>query len=117
MPFFRMVSTGDTYYSPNELYPPTFVSISEAEAGPNVRAIPQSITNRQFRLGLLAIGQFGNIDRAVKKEDSYEGKQMQIEWAFAETFQRDSDIVIALCTLVSMGDAEIDETFINGAAS
>jgi hypothetical protein len=114
MPFYRQVSTGHSYYSPNELQQPSFVLITEQEAGLDVRSVPETLTIRQFRQGLLAVYQLGEIDRFIKRDNTFEGKQLQIDWAFSEVFKRDSDLTLTICTLASMNDADIDEAFIVG---
>ncbi len=121
MAFYKNIETGQSFYFDTVEERPGFIEVTEEEvteaantaAGP---VVPAAVTMRQFRLGLLAQGQLGEIDRAVKRDDTPEGKALQIEWAFRESVDRESELVGTFCGLASMSDAEIDSVFITGAA-
>jgi len=121
--FFKRLSDGRYFTLTSNEPLEGYVEVTEAEviAAANEAAaanpvVPPLITMRQFQLGLLSIGQLGELDRAIKREDSYEGKIRQIEWKFKELIERDSEFVADVTTLISMGDSEIDQVFINGGA-
>lgn len=74
-------------------------------------AIPQSITPRQARLGLLGAGLLSQVDPAIESLASPAKEQAQIEWEYATSIERDSEWINQLGTALGLDSAGIDELF------
>jgi hypothetical protein len=71
--------------------------------------VPQEITMRQCRLALLAKELLATVDTAI--EDMNDAT-IAIEWEYATTVQRDSDLVINLCSQLGMSSEQTDDLFV-----
>jgi hypothetical protein len=71
--------------------------------------VPQEITMRQCRLALLAKDLLATVDTAIEDMNN---AAIAIEWEYATTVQRNSDLVINLCTQLGMSSDEIDDLFV-----
>lgn len=74
--------------------------------------VPQSVTMRQARLALLAVGLLPAVTAAIAAA----GDAAQIEWEYANEVLRASGLVPAMATALGMTETQIDELFIAAAA-
>lgn len=84
--------------------------VVEAVAGPTV-VVPQSVTMRQARLQLLAIGKLTDVETAVAGM----GAEAQIAWDYSSMVERDHALVVPMQQLLGYTDAQMDELFIAAA--
>lgn len=81
--------------------------------GPNPQ---QSITMRQCRLQLLAIGLLDSVDAAIAAiPDAIQRRAAQIEWEYAATVERNSPWVQNLAVALGLNDAQLDSLFAEAA--
>lgn len=79
---------------------------------PFVPVVPQTVTMRQARLSLLAAGLLASANQAIAQA----GDAAQIEWEYAQTVDRQSDLVQAMAAALSLSSAQLDELFTQAAA-
>jgi len=84
---------------------PTFVDIPQAPTK------VQSVTMRQARLALLAIGKLQDVSAAINSMPSPQKEQAQIEWEFAATVDRNSTLFQSLASSLGLTDVQIDTLF------
>jgi hypothetical protein len=74
--------------------------------------IPQSVSMRQGRLALLAAGYLDEVDAAIAGiPDPTQRRAAQIEWEYAATIERSSELVQAITHQLGMSKSEMDELF------
>jgi len=74
--------------------------------------VPQSVTMRQARLALLAIGKLDTINAIIDTIEPPDTKaQVQIEWEYAQTVDRTSPWVLALQPALMLSDEDLDALF------
>ena len=79
-------------------------------------AIPQSVTMRQARLALLAVGKLDTINTVIAGiEPAAQRQAIQIEWEYAQTVDRDSPWVAGLAPALALSDADLDSLFVFAA--
>lgn len=84
----------------------TGTAFEDVPAGP-----PQSISPRQFRQALTAIGLRASVEAAVASAD-----QDTKDWyEYATSFERGNPVLIAMATALGKTDADIDALFALGA--
>ena len=81
-----------------------------------VSPIPQSVTMRQARLALEAVGKLDDVDAAIAALPLPTRKLAQIEWEYSNEVQRANGIVSQLGPALSLTEAEIDALFVAAAA-
>jgi len=69
--------------------------------------VSQSVTMRQARLQLLAIGKLAEVDAAVAGM----GAAAQIEWEYATEVQRSNQLVMGIQALLQWTDEQLDTYF------
>lgn len=69
---------------------------------------PPSVTIRQARLQLLAIGRLAEVDAAV----SQMGTEAQIVWDYSSVVERNHALITPMQQLLGYTDAQMDELFI-----
>ena len=69
--------------------------------------VSQSVTMRQARLQLLAIGKLAEVDAAVAGM----GTAAQIEWEYATEVQRSNQLVMGIQALLQWTDEQLDTYF------
>ena len=74
-------------------------------------SIPQVVTMRQARLGLLSAGLLSTVQTAIAGA----GPAAVIEWDYATEVQRASGLVPAMATALGLTDAQIDALFVQAA--
>ena len=82
---------------------------------PVPKEVPQSVTMRQCRLQLLAIGKLADVDAAIAALPEPEKSAAQIEWEYAATVERNAPLIGALGPALGLDDAQLDELFIEAA--
>lgn len=86
-------------------------------ADPPAPVVVSSITMRQCRLRLLAIGQLDDVDAAIAAiPDDAARKAAQIEWEYGATVERDSALIAQLGPALGLDDAALDDLFAQAAA-
>ena len=76
----------------------------------------QTITMRQCRLQLLAIGLLDSVDVAIAAiPDAAQRRTAQIEWEYAATVDRNSAWVQTLASALGLTDAQLDTLFAEAA--
>jgi hypothetical protein len=90
------------------------VADAEAEILPYVAPptpIPSVVTMRQARLALLKQGLLSNVDVAINSLSEPQKSQVQIEWEYSQTVERDRPFVSLLGTALGLTDTGLDELF------
>jgi len=89
----------------NELAP------AVGDAGGGV-AVPTSVSPRQARLALLAVGKLDAVTIAISSMPAAQRQAAQIEWEFAATVERASPLVTTLADALDLSDVDLDDLFI-----
>lgn len=97
-----------TLYYPGDTIP----LMPEPPAAP---ACPQSVTMRQARLALLAMGKLAAVTAAINALPSPQREAAQIEWEYSGEVHRDRALVRSLAPALGLDDAALDGLF-NAAA-
>lgn len=74
--------------------------------------VPASITMRQARLQLHAIGKLSAVQEAINQLPEPPRTSAQIEWDYAAVVERASPFVALLTPALGLSDEEMDELFI-----
>jgi hypothetical protein len=78
--------------------------------------VPEVVTMRQGRLALLGAGYLDSVDSVIAQiPDEMQRKAAQIEWEYAITIDRNSQLVKALQQALGITDAMADSLFITAA--
>jgi hypothetical protein len=78
--------------------------------------VPEVVTMRQGRLALLGAGYLDAVDSVIAQiPDEMQRKAAQIEWEYAITIDRNSQLVKALQQALGITDAMADALFIKAA--
>lgn len=78
--------------------------------------IPQSVTMRQARLALLAVGKLDTINAVIAGiEPAAQRQAIQIEWEYAQTVDRNSQWVAGLAPALALTEADLDSLFVFAA--
>ncbi|CAJ49088.1 hypothetical protein ACLQ9F_11885 [Bordetella avium] len=80
-------------------------------APPSHTVAPTSVTMRQARLALLKLGLLAQVNAAVASVPGEEGEAARIEWQFAGSVERGSELVEALSQALGWSSAQLDELF------
>lgn len=73
--------------------------------------VPQSVTMRQARLALLAIGKLTAVAVAINSLPSPHKEAAQIEWEYSATVERHRPFVAMLAPALGLSDAALDALF------
>jgi len=73
--------------------------------------VPASVTMRQARLQLLAIGKLAEVDTAVATM----GQDAQIAWDYSSVVERNHALIAPMQALLGYTEAQMDELFIAAA--
>ena len=78
--------------------------------------VPQSVTMRQARLALLAVGKLDTINAVIAGiEPAAQRQAIQIEWEYAQTVDRNSQWVAGLAPALALTEADLDSLFVFAA--
>lgn len=72
---------------------------------------PSVVTMRQARLALLDQGLLSNVDAAIASLAEPQKSQVQIEWEYSQTVERERPFVVLLGSALGLSDAELDDLF------
>lgn len=87
----------------------------EAPAAPP--APPPDLTARQLRLGLLEIGiKPADVTAAIEQLPSPDKERAEIEWEYANTFQREHPLIAVLAAHFGLSKEAVDEAWEASAA-
>lgn len=73
--------------------------------------VPASVTMRQARLQLLAIGKLAEVETAITSMSD----AAKITWEFSSVVERNNPLVATMQALLGFSDAQMDELFISAA--
>ena len=90
---------------PQEFVPPPYVA-----------PIPTVVTMRQARLALLQAGKLTAVNQALATLPGVQGEAARIEWEFAATVDRGSELVAMLAAALSLSDDDLEALFTTAAA-
>ena len=79
-----------------------------AEPTPMAPVVPSSVTMRQARLALLAIGKLGDAAAAIASMPSPDRERALIEWEYATQVERNSPVLLALAPSLGL---DLDDLF------
>ena len=90
---------------PQEFVPPPYVA-----------PIPTVVTMRQARLALLQAGKLAAVNQTLAALTGVQGEAARIEWEFASTVDRNSELVTMLSTALSLSEDDLEALFTTAAA-
>ena len=90
---------------PQEFVPPPYVA-----------PIPTVVTMRQARLALLQAGKLTAVNQTLATLTGVQGEAARIEWEFAATVDRNSELVTMLAAALSLSDDDLEALFTTAAA-
>lgn len=99
-------------------YPTVELHISSLEPAADVVVpgnVPQEVTIRQAKLALLQSGYLDTVDQIIANMPGTEGKAARIEWEYAVTVKRTSTLTMAIATMLSLTETQLDNLFILAA--
>lgn len=82
---------------------------------PSGTVVPRSITMRQARLALLAVGKLDHVATAINALPSPLKEKAQIEWEYSNEVQRHNGLVAQLGPALGLTEEVVDTLFIAGA--
>lgn len=77
--------------------------------------VPQSVTMRQARLALLGAGLLQTVDAAVASMTGPAWDAARIEWEYAATVERNSQLVAGLSAALNLTTEQLDALFTTAA--
>lgn len=92
-----------------------WVESDPPEVLPPAVPVPASITMRQARLQLHAIGKLAAVQDAINQLPEPPKTSAQIEWDYAAVVERASPFVALLTPALGLSDEEMDELFIQAS--
>lgn len=99
--------------------PKGYMQITDQEAAELTKpapVIPTEVRMRQARLALFDAGLLDTVDESIAlMPDAEQRRKAQIEWEFAATVQRDSDLVRGLAVALNLSDEMLDQLFTKAA--
>ena len=102
------------------ILPPNCVQVTDGEAQALRSAAnpstPTSVDMAQARLALLGAGLLTTVDQAIAAMTGPEGEAARIEWEFRPRVRRDSPLVVALASALSLDEAALDALFVTASA-
>ena len=105
---WRSVGPGYRYIG-GKLVPP-------APAVPTPTRAPKVVTTRQARLALLQAGKLTAVNQTLAALTGVQGEAARIEWEFAATVDRNSELVTMLSTALSLSEDDLEALFTTAAA-
>lgn len=82
----------------------------------SVSSAPTVVTMRQARLALLAAGKLADVSAAISGLPSPHKEAAQIEWEYAATVDRSSDLTSLLASALSLNEAQLDALFVQASS-
>lgn len=76
---------------------------------------PSSITMRQARLALLAAGKLAGVDAAIDALPEPHRSAARIEWEYANSVERNSDLTLMMGAALELDGSAIDAIFVVAA--
>ncbi|WP_099750487.1 hypothetical protein [Bordetella bronchiseptica] len=75
------------------------------------KVLPTAVTMRQARLALLKQGLLAQVNAAVADLPGDEGEAARIEWQFAGSVEKDSELVVSLARALGWTDGKLEALF------
>lgn len=79
-------------------------------------SVPESVTMRQARLGLLGAGILAQVNAVIAVLPGVAGDAARIEWEFATAIRRDSAMVAQVSGSLGLSGSQLDSLFIAAAS-
>jgi adenosyl cobinamide kinase/adenosyl cobinamide phosphate guanylyltransferase len=77
-----------------------------------MRTVPKQVTMRQARLALLQDGLLTQVNDLIAAMEGTEGEAARIEWEYAQEVRRDSELVIALASMLELTEQQVCDLFL-----
>lgn len=77
--------------------------------------VPKSVSMRQARLALLAIGKLSTIDNAIHTLPEPQKTEAYIEWTYSSEVLRDRPFLLQITQALGMTEEEVDTLFIEAS--
>lgn len=88
--------------------------VQQVQAIPIV-IVPATVTMRQARLALLAIGKLADVETAIAALPSPQKEAATIEWEYSNEVQRYNGFVSLLAPTLNLTEGDLDQLFIDAA--
>lgn len=73
---------------------------------------PNSVTMRQARLALLAVGKLQAVEDAIESLEEPYKTAAKIEWEYSQEVRRDKEFVQMLAPIIGLSESDLDDLFI-----
>ena len=83
---------------------------------PTPPSAPRVVTMRQARLALLQAGKLTAVNQTLAALTGVQGEAARIEWEFAATVDRSSELVTMLAAALSLSDDDLEALFTAAAS-
>jgi len=83
---------------------------------PELTAVPAQVTMRQARLALLGAGLLQTVNDAIATMPGTEGEAARIEWEYALSVDRNSQLVAGMTSALNLSEEQLDALFITAAS-
>ena len=90
--------------------------VPPSPAVPTPIRAPKVVTMRQARLALLQAGKLTAVNQTLAALTGVQGEAARIEWEFAATVDRGSELVVMLAAALSLSDDDLEALFTTAAA-
>ena len=77
--------------------------------------VPQSVTMRQARLQLMAMGLLTQVNTTIANMAGVQGDAARIAWEFSSMVERTNPLFTTMQTLLGLTEADVDRFFMEGA--
>lgn len=88
----------------------------ELAEGIKTHPVPQEVSMRQARLALLGAGLLSTVQQSLDALPGDEGEAARIEWEYAGSVTRSSELITSIGSQLGLTEAEIDNLFRTAAA-
>lgn len=93
----------------------TWDGVQFIKPAPLPEPVPDTVTMRQARLQLLALGKLAEVDTAIDSLPEPQKTASLIEWEYALDVSRTWPTLLALAPLLGLDDATLDTLFVEAA--
>jgi deoxyribodipyrimidine photolyase-like uncharacterized protein len=101
-------------YDGDDFWPPEPEQIEPPP--PIVNPVPQTVSQRNARLALLAIGRLGEVDSIINSLPEPQKSAARIEWEYANEFHRSNALLNQLAAALSLDSEHLDQLFVSANA-
>ena len=83
---------------------------------PIVNPVPQTVSQRNARLALRAIGKLGQVDTIISSLPEPQRTDAKIEWEYANEFHRSNALLNRLAEALGLDSEQLDQLFVSANA-